>query len=212
MSQVTLTFEQALSRVRDHLNNANSRIIIGIIGKPGAGKSTLSSFLIEKLPPESVVLVPMDGYHLSNKELDSLGCRDRKGAPDTFDSFGYAALLQRIATSTEDVYFPVFHREIEESIAAEGVVTAKTRIVLTEGNYLLHSQDGWKDVAPILTESWYVEVDDVLRLERLVDRHHFYGKERQAAHDWAHGTDENNARLVEGTKKLAEFLVINSDQ
>jgi pantothenate kinase len=212
MSQVTLTFEQALSRVRDHLNNANSRIIIGIVGKPGAGKSTLSSFLIEKLPPESVVLVPMDGYHLSNKELDSLGRRDRKGAPDTFDSFGYAALLQRIATSTEDVYFPVFHREIEESIAAEGVVTAKTRIVLTEGNYLLHSQDGWKDVAPILTESWYVEVDDALRLERLVDRHHFYGKERQAAHDWAHGTDENNARLVEGTKKLAEFLVINSDQ
>jgi pantothenate kinase len=212
MSQVTLTFEQALSRVRDHLNNANSRIIIGIVGKPGAGKSTLSSFLIEKLPPESVVLVPMDGYHLSNKELDSLGRRDRKGAPDTFDSFGYAALLQRIAKSTEDVYFPVFHREIEESIAAEGVVTAKTRIVLTEGNYLLHSQDGWKGVAPILTESWYVEVDDVLRLERLVDRHHFYGKERQAAHDWAHGTDENNARLVEGTKKLAEFLVINSDQ
>jgi pantothenate kinase len=212
MSQVTLTFEQALSRVRDHLNNANSRIIIGIVGKPGAGKSTLSSFLIEKLPPESVVLVPMDGYHLSNKELDSLGRRDRKGAPDTFDSFGYAALLQRIAASTEDVYFPVFHREIEESIAAEGGVTAKTRIVLTEGNYLLHSQDGWKDVAPILTESWYVEVDDVLRLERLVDRHHFYGKERQEAHDWAHGTDENNARLVEGTKKLAEFLVINPDQ
>jgi pantothenate kinase len=212
MSQVTLTFEQALSRVRDHLNNANSRIIIGIVGKPGAGKSTLSSFLIEKLPPESVVLVPMDGYHLSNKELDSLGRRDRKGAPDTFDSFGYAALLQRIATSTEDVYFPVFHREIEESIAAEGVVTAKTRIVLTEGNYLLYSQDGWKDVAPILTESWYVEVDDVLRLERLVDRHRFYGKERQAAYDWAHGTDENNARLVEDTQKLAQFLVINPAQ
>ena len=212
MSQVTLTFDQALSRIRDHLNNANSRIIIGIVGKPGAGKSTLSSFLIENLPRESVVLVPMDGYHLSNKELDSLGRRDRKGAPDTFDSFGYAALLQRIAASTEDVYFPVFHREIEESIAAEGVVTAKTRIVLTEGNYLLHSQDGWKDVASILTESWYVEVDDVLRLERLIDRHHFYGKERQAAHDWAHGTDENNARLVEGTKKLAGFLVINPDQ
>jgi pantothenate kinase len=212
MSQVTLTFEEALSRVRDHLNNTKSRIIIGIVGKPGAGKSTLTSFLIEKLPHESVVLVPMDGFHLSNKELDSIARRDRKGAPDTFDSFGYAALLQRIATSTEDVYFPVFHREIEESIAAEGVVTAKTKIVLTEGNYLLHSQGGWKDVASILTESWYVEVDDVLRLERLVDRHRFYGKERQAAYDWAHGTDENNARLVEDTRKLAQFLVINPAQ
>ena len=212
MSQATLSFEQALSRVTELLNDANGRIIIGIVGKPGAGKSTLSSYLIENLPNESVALVPMDGYHLSNKELDSLGRRDRKGAPDTFDSFGYAALLQRIATSHDDVYFPVFHREIEESIAAEGVVTAKTKVVLTEGNYLLHDQAGWKNVAPILTESWYVEVNDEVRLERLVDRHHFYGKELQAAHDWAHGTDENNARLVEGTKELADFLVINADK
>ena len=212
MTQATLSFEQALSRVTELLNSANGRIIIGIVGKPGAGKSTLSSYLIEKLPKESVALVPMDGYHLSNKELDALGRRNRKGAPDTFDSNGYAALLQRIATSTDDVYFPVFHREIEESIAAEGVVTAKTKIVLTEGNYLLHDQGGWKNVAPILTESWYVEVDDVVRLERLVDRHHFYGKERQAAYDWAHGTDENNAQLVEGTKELADFLVINRDK
>jgi len=212
MTQASLSFEQALSRVTELLNNANGRIIIGIVGKPGASKSTLSSYLIEKLPKESVALVPMDGYHLSNKELDALGRRNRKGAPDTFDSNGYAALLQRIATSTDDVYFPVFHREIEESIAAEGVVTAKTKIVLTEGNYLLHDQGGWKNVAPILTESWYVEVDDVVRLERLVDRHHFYGKERQAAYDWAHGTDENNAQLVEGTKELADFLVINRDK
>ena len=212
MTQASLSFEQALSRVTELLNNANGRIIIGIVGKPGAGKSALSSYLIEKLPKESVALVPMDGYHLSNKELDALGRRNRKGAPDTFDSNGYAALLQRIATSTDDVYFPVFHREIEESIAAEGVVTAKTKIVLTEGNYLLHDQGGWKNVAPILTESWYVEVDDVVRLERLVDRHHFYGKERQAAYDWAHGTDENNAQLVEGTKELADFLVINRDK
>jgi pantothenate kinase len=212
MTQATLSFEQALSRVTELLNNANGRIIIGIVGKPGAGKSTLSSYLIEKLPTDAVVLVPMDGYHLSNKELDVLGRRNRKGAPDTFDANGYAALLQRIATSTDDVYFPVFHREIEESIAAEGVVTTKTKIVLTEGNYLLHDQGGWKNVAPILTESWYVEVDDVVRLERLVDRHHFYGKERQAAYDWAHGTDENNAQLVEGTKELADFLVINRDK
>jgi pantothenate kinase len=212
MTQATLSFEQALSRVTELLNNANGRIIIGIVGKPGAGKSTLSSYLMEKLPKEFVALVPMDGYHLSNRELDALGRRNRKGAPDTFDSNGYAALLQRIATSNDDVYFPIFHREIEESIAAEGVVTAKTKIVLTEGNYLLHDEDGWKNVAPILTESWYVEVDDVVRLERLVDRHHFYGKERQAAYDWAHGTDENNAQLVEGTKELADFLVMNQDK
>lgn len=212
MLRATLSFQQALSRVTELLNDSNGRKIIGIVGKPGAGKSTLSKYLIENLPKETVALVPMDGFHLSNKELEKIGLRDRKGAPETFDSFGYAALLQRITTSQNDVYFPIFHREMEESIAAEGVVTANTKVVLTEGNYLLHNKEGWENVSSILTESWYVEVKDELRLERLVDRHHFYGKERQAAHDWAHGTDENNARLVECTKNLADFLVINADK
>ena len=212
MSQASLTFDQALSKVENYLATATTRVIIGIVGKPGAGKSTLSSFLMEKLPAQTVALVPMDGFHLSNKVLKELGRRDRKGAPDTFDSLGYAALLKRITNSTDDVYFPVFHREIEESIAAEGVVTAKTKIVITEGNYLLHNENGWENIAGILTESWYVEVDDALRLERLVERHHFYGKDRQAAHDWAHGTDESNARLVENTKGLADFLVTNTQK
>jgi pantothenate kinase len=212
MAQVTLTFEQALSRGRSLLNNASDRIIIGIVGKPGAGKSTLTKHLKKNLPADFVAFVPMDGYHLSNKVLEGLGRRDRKGAPDTFDSHGYAALLQRIATSNDEVYFPEFHRDIEESIAAEGVVTANTKLIFTEGNYLLHNKDGWEKVAPLLSETWYVDVDDTTRLERLVNRHHFFGKDRQAAHDWAHGTDENNARLVERAKDLADCLVINDAQ
>ena len=96
MSQEEITFEQALSRVTELLNHPSSRVIIGIVDKPGADKSTLSSYLIENLPTDSVTLVPMDGYHLSNKELETLGRRNRKGAPDTFDSHGFAALLERI--------------------------------------------------------------------------------------------------------------------
>ena len=210
MSAQRLSFDQALERTRELLNNSSRREIIGIVGKPGAGKSTLSSFLIENLPADEVALIPMDGYHLSNAQLAHLGRSNRKGAPDTFDSYGFAALLERVKSSHEDVYFPIFHREIEESIAAEGVVTSKTKLVITEGNYLLHNEGGWRNVSDFLTESWYVDVDDELRLERLVDRHHFFGKERQAAYDWAHGTDENNARLVEATRDKADFLVINA--
>jgi len=210
MSAPTLSFSKALERAQFLLENSDRRILIGIIGKPGSGKSQLSSYLIEHLPSDSTCLVPMDGYHLSNKVLAELGRSNRKGAPDTFDADGYAALLERIRTSSADIYFPVFHRKIEESIAAEGVVTHKTKLVITEGNYLLYDEGGWRDVASLLTESWYVDVDDALRLERLVDRHHFYGKDRQTAIDWAHGTDEKNAQLVESTKSRADFFVLNN--
>lgn len=202
------SLDQALNRAKELAANSDKRIIIGIIGKPGAGKSTLSSHLMKNLPKETTALVPMDGYHLSNLQLKKLGRADRKGAPDTFDATGFVNLLKRISTDTSnDIYFPIFHREIEESIAAEGVVTKETKFVITEGNYLLHNQDGWQEVAPVLTESWYVQVDDKLRLERLVNRHIKYGKEPKFAHDWAHGTDERNAQLVEGTKPRSSVIV-----
>jgi pantothenate kinase len=211
--QDLLTFEAALFRCKNLLENSTKRVIIGIVGKPGAGKSTLSQYLMANLPQESVSLLPMDGYHLSNSQLESLGRSDRKGAPDTFDSFGFAALLERISTAIdENIYFPIFHREIEESIAGEGVITSSTHLVITEGNYLLHDEGGWETVAPHLTQSWYVQVDDEVRLERLTARHHLFGKDEVAAFEWAHGSDERNAQLVERSKKRANFLVINSNQ
>jgi len=212
MSQPLLSFEEALSRVENFLSTSTQRVIIGIVGKPGAGKSTLSDFLMQNLPSGLVALVPMDGYHLSNKVLNKTGKIARKGAPDTFDARGYSDLLKTITVSSETIYFPIFHREIEESIAAEGQISAETKVVITEGNYLLHQSDGWQMVRDFLTEAWYVEVDDGLRLERLVDRHELFGKERAAAIDWAHGTDEKNAQLVEASKVLADFLVLNTDK
>jgi len=200
--------DEALDRARGLLANTPGRVVIGVVGKPGAGKSTLSSYLMEYLPTEVTALVPMDGYHLSDFQLTKLSRADRKGAPDTFDSYGFADLLHRINTDQDnEIYFPIFHREIEESIAAEGVVSPEIKLVITEGNYLLLDQDGWAGVAPELTESWYVEVDDQLRLERLVQRHHKYGKDMDAAYAWAHGTDERNAILVESTKLRADAII-----
>jgi len=203
------SLDQALNRAKELSSKSSGRIIIGIVGKPGAGKSTLSKYLMDNLPSETTSLVPMDGYHLSNLQLKELNRADRKGAPDTFDVSGYVNLLKRILSDSQnDIYFPVFHREIEESLSAEGVVTKETKFVITEGNYLLHDRDGWEEVEKVLTESWYVQVDDNLRLERLVKRHIEFGKDPKFAHDWAHGTDENNARLV-GETKLRSTVIVN---
>lgn len=202
------SLEAALERAITIIQSVDTRIIIGLVGKPGAGKSTLSSYLLKKLPKETTALVPMDGFHLSNAQLNKLGRIDRKGAPDTFDSYGYANLLHQIKTNvSSEIYFPIFHREIEESIAAEGVLHPHTSLILTEGNYLLLESDGWSQVAETLTESWFLDVDNDRRMARLVARHIKYGKNSEAAHAWANGTDERNAQLVESTRASADVIV-----
>jgi pantothenate kinase len=202
------SLDQVIERINAFNASANKRIIIGIVGKPGAGKSTLTEHILNNLPKGVATIVPMDGYHLSNSQLARLGLADRKGAPNTFDSEGYVNLLRRLRNDIDkDVYFPVFHREIEESYAADGVVLAKTKIVLTEGNYLLLNEMGWKGVAGELDEIWYINIDDDLRLDRLTKRHQKFGKDADAAHAWARGTDEVNAKIVEATASKADYII-----
>lgn len=199
-------FDQALARLRNL--EIKDRFTIGIVGKPGAGKSTLTSYLMEMLPKDYASLVPMDGYHLSNQQLKNLGLLDRKGAINTFDTNGYVNLLKRINSEIDkDIYFPIFHRNIEESYAADGVVYAKTKLVITEGNYLLACEGGWEQVAPEIDEIWYLKINDELRLERLIKRHQDFGKDLKAAEAWARGTDEVNARFIELTASKADVII-----
>ncbi|MEY4344708.1 MAG: hypothetical protein RL032_540, partial [Pseudomonadota bacterium] len=180
----TLTFAQASQRLEMFLARG-TRTLLGIIGPPGAGKSTLA-LQLNALNPEHSQIVPMDGYHLANIELERLGRASRKGAPDTFDSYGYVALLKRLRGQMpeETVYAPEFRREIEEPIAGAIPIFAKAKLLIAEGNYLALDQGGWSHVAALLDEIWYVEVDPSLRLERLIARHMQFGRTQQAAQAW----------------------------
>jgi pantothenate kinase len=192
-------------RVQDLLARGGRRLL-GLAGAPGSGKSTLAQALLHAFPAQAVV-VPMDGFHLANGELQRLGRRGRKGAPDTFDAAGYVALLQRLRRpgEGETVYAPEFRREIEEAVAGAIAVPPEAALIVTEGNYLLLEQAPWSGVRALLDEAWYVEVDDQLRRERLVQRHERFGRTPEAARAWVQGTDEPNARLIEATRHRADW-------
>jgi pantothenate kinase len=203
----TLSFAQAADRLRQHLLR-DARTLVGIIGPPGSGKSTLAERL-QALHPQASQIVPMDGFHLANVELARLGRAGRKGAPDTFDSDGYVALLKRLRKqgAVETVYAPAYRREIEEPVAGAIPIFAQAKLLIAEGNYLALDQGGWSQVAGLLDEIWYVQVDEALRHTRLVARHMQFGRSRQQAEDWVQSTDEPNARLIASTLQRVQFLV-----
>lgn len=192
------------------------RAVLGIAGPPAAGKTTLAVDLVAALaagPPPGfgadwVAHVPMDGFHLADVELERLGLRDRKGAPDTFDALGYAALLRRLHEDRDEmIYVPAFERRLEQPIAGAVGVPRAARLIITEGNYLLLDEPRWRPVRELLTEVWYAGLENGERLRRLVDRHIRFGKAPDAAVAWATGTDERNAELIVATRDRADLIV-----
>lgn len=194
----------------ERLAAVHPRVVVGVTGAPGVGKSTLVAALAAGLVRRrmAVVTVPMDGFHLADVELDRLGRRGRKGAIDTFDGYGYLALLRRIRVEAGTmVYAPSFDRTTEEPVAGAIPVEPTARVVLTEGNYLLDRSEPWVRVRDELTEAWYVDAADDLRRRRLVARHIEFGKDPEHARRWVEEVDEVNAARVATTRDRADLLV-----
>ncbi|CUR58292.1 Phosphoribulokinase/uridine kinase [metagenome] len=175
-------------------------IVLGICGAPGSGKTTLAGALGEPV-------VPMDGFHLADVELERRGLRDRKGAPETFDAWGYAALLARLREREDRIVMaPGFERGLEQPIAG-AIAIPRSELVVTEGNYLLLDRPEWRAVRQQLDQVWHVVTDEPLRLSRLVARHVEFGKSPEAAAAWVDRVDQPNAVRIEAAGSAADVVL-----
>ncbi len=182
------------------------RFVVGLVGPPGVGKSTVSAALRKQLqtaPP----IVGLDAFHLANEVLLEHGAISRKGAPDTFDAHGFIALLERLRSTTETVWCPRFDRSIEDSIAAAVAVRPEDRLVIVEGNYLLLDTAPWHRAVELLDLIVYLDLDQATRLRRLIARHVEFGKSPAEAERFVATSDEANARLVAASRSRAGVIV-----
>ena len=190
------------------VDHKNERILVGIAGAPGAGKSTLSQALSTKLNKSEHVaaVIPMDGYHLDDSLLEDLGLLKRKGAPETFDFAGFKHLLLRIKNEDEVVY-PVFDREREISIAGAGILKKNIRIVIVEGNYLLFDEEPWSCLSKLWDYSVFLDVELKVLEQRLIDRWLDHGFSRAEAQQKALGNDIQNSKRVIASRIQADRII-----
>jgi pantothenate kinase len=198
VSSISNQMIELISRGRQ---NSREKFLLGICGAPGSGKSTLASWIVtewNRLHSGQAVLLPMDGYHLSNEVLEERGLLPLKGIPETFDSHSFVQKLFEIRKAPLSCHrCPRFDRSMEASIQDAIEISPAHKLVVIEGNYLLLDTAPWDKIAGLLDEIWFIDAEEALIYPRLLARHMKGGKNKEAAAEKVNSTDLPNARLVE---------------
>ena len=203
-------------------SSSSSRLILGIAGQPGSGKTTLASSLCSalcaELGPGSAAALSMDGFHLPRSTLaQGIGGHspqeafERRGCPWTFDPAGLAQALAAVRAgrdSNSSVAWPGFDHSVGDPEHGAVSVPPSAVLVLVEGLYLLHRADGWEALEGLLDAVYYLDTPPELAAQRLCKRHmSAWGISEEEALARIARNDGQNAQLVAGTRGAASALL-----
>lgn len=187
------------------------RVVVGIAGGPGSGKSTIASAVIGQLNDlidGSAARVPMDGFHMKHDKLVELALDDVKGSPETFEPRAFVSFLKNLKQSKLPAQVPSYSRKLEDVVDNAFTIAGNVPILVVEGNYLLLGKTPWHEIRELLDVAIYIAVPRDKVRERLLKRHAEYDlftEERNIAQ--VDNVDLVNYDLVDGSRSRADLII-----
>ncbi len=208
-------FAPLLRRLSKLHTEKGRRILVLLVAPPGAGKSTLVSFLeylAERvIPDKKVRSVGMDGFHRQQEYLlthytevggKRLRMVDIKGAPVTFDLDALKGKIREVRSGAVcgwPVYDRMLHDPVEDAALVDG------DIVILEGNYLLLDEEGWRDLSEDADYTVSITADPDMLRGRLLARKIASGAAPEDAEHFVDFSDMANVRLCLDKTKPADL-------
>ncbi|SPO44492.1 related to YFH7 - putative kinase [Moesziomyces antarcticus] len=174
--------------VSNLLEQVKRRVLVGISGIPGSGKSLLAVNLVRALNSawqsrlevasgeDVAICVGMDGWHYPRSVLSTFPnaqeAFDRRGAEWTFDAKRFADFVVTVkSTASTPLYAPSFDHAKKDPLEDDVAVLPSHRVVVFEGLYCNCDVGEWKRAAEQFDVRLVFEISKQDAKTRLITRH-----------------------------------------
>lgn len=130
----------------------------------------------------------------------------RRGAPWTFDAEAFLRTVRTIA-DTGAASVPSFDHGVGDPVPDGIRVLPTHRIVLVEGNYLFLDQPPWSELRGLMHDTWFVDVDLGVAMQRVLTRQTGSGRSAEVAAARIAGNDRPNGEAVIASRHVGRVLV-----
>ncbi|MEW7008448.1 MULTISPECIES: AAA family ATPase [unclassified Lentilitoribacter] len=207
MHKTIPNYKELIEIITAEVTSSETPFLIAISGPPASGKSTLAARLVADLNDAGMesCFCPMDGFHLTNKQLDQQGLRKAKGRIDTFDGVAFAKAVECL-TARVPFWWPLYSRQRHNPIPEGTRILGNEKIFVIEGNYVLVPDEPWLSAAKTFNLRIFVDAPDTILRQRLLGRHKQSGRSEQIALEKIEQVDMPNTQEIRDQRQDVDII------